>query len=84
MAHHQFMAQFSIVQINVLKLFPSVLFATFLSFVESLVYGPVSMTPFCHHFVTIYDETTEIMQRRQWQSIDQGILQWDQKGNCCH
>ena len=42
------------------------------------------LSPFCHHFVQIYDETTETIQRRQAQSSDRGILQWDQKGHCCH
>ena len=55
-----------------LKLFPSIIFAVFRYFFESPVYGPIPMTPFCHHFsqltilspffyhfVTVYDGTTE-------------------------
>ena len=78
-------------------MFPSILLATFQCFFKSPVYGLVPMTPFvtilsqlsifspfCHHFFTIYYETTETIQRRQAQSSDRGISQWDQKGHCCH
>ena len=73
-----------------LKLFPSIIFTTVRCFFESPIYAPVTMTPFCHnlvfcyHFVTIYDDTTETVQRRQAQSSNQGILQCDQKCHCCH
>ena len=73
-----------------LNLFPSILFTTFWWFLKSPVYCPVPKTPFCHklafyhHFVLIYDETTETIQQRQAQSSDQEILQRDQKGHCCH
>ena len=45
-------SSFAIVQSNVFKLFPSILFATFQMLFESPVYGLVPMTQFCHHFVT--------------------------------
>ena len=44
----------------------------------------IILSPFCHHFSLIYDETTENIQLRQAQSSNRGILQWDQKGHCCH
>ena len=57
---------------------------------ESLVYGPVTMTSFCHylsfchHFVIIHNVTTEIVYQLQDQWRNQVILKWDPKGHCCH